>query len=473
MSGMSVDELCAYLENHDVENVQKAGALSSFLQKLKGRPSLEDFNKLKNAIHKGVFVTYAHDPMIQLLNSYDPYEGKRKEMTHVLGLENNPDSGFVHEGWSTDEAVQSIINRYKALSLDDEPIPIERTDIYELKLPAFLARVSQARSGDYIALASQWALNNISRDKIKELEELKTHTVSIHVIQDRDLMHFIYVNRGDRHLSPSEDLNRTVIVYSCDLSQRTAFATSLYRVFSTESKEAISVFLESPKAKAYYNPTLSHAFNKTTQAVGNCTIANTNISWHFHLATQLMKRSSEMTLSEAYQATKREYKKLRLADRVEAFIFLLKSESAYKNQAAFYRDLLNVMIKFRQKMGRHHMEATVERLSKDSPELLSKFFEIITSEAFNVSEDDVKVIKDWTDFVAEKLGVEAPIKKQKHSSESGGGDAMTFSPLMSLMSSSHTADLFKGISPALFAEFLKASSKKEGPAGGSDLDGPK
>ena len=459
MSGMSVDELCKFLEKPYFWATDKAMALDNFLRSLEeGTPSIEIFNQIKAAIDNGMSMSEdrkGYESVIKLLNLYNPQRSQIKEMAHVLGLKNNPDSLFDHEGWGSKEALASIKSRYKTLSLDNRPISVE--GITRSRLPVFLDRIAQAKFSDYIALVSGWEL----------------HAVSVHVIQDKDLMHFVYVNRGGKHLSPSEDLNRTVIVYSCDLSQKTEFARLLYEHFSTEDKATISAFLESSQAKEHYNPGLSRYLDKHPQAVGNCTLANTNITWHFHLATQLMKQSPEMSLSEAYEATKREYKKLRVADRVEAFIFLLKSESAYKNQAAFYRDLMNVMAQFRGKEGLH-MEAAVDRLSKDFPELLSKFFEMITSEAFNLSGRYVEIIKDWSDLVAAKLGVEAPSKKQEHSSESGSGDAMTFSPLMSLMSSSHTSDFFKrALSTALLEAFLKESVKKDGPAGGSDFDGPK
>ncbi|WP_131781729.1 hypothetical protein [Legionella gresilensis] len=57
------------------------------------------------------------------------------------------------------------------------------------------------------------------------------------------------------------------------------------------------------------NTQLALIISKKDQKTGNCSVANSNISWHFQLAANYMQNNPSKTFGEAYEATGDEYKK--------------------------------------------------------------------------------------------------------------------------------------------------------------------
>ncbi|WP_131793419.1 hypothetical protein [Legionella brunensis] len=252
---------------------------------------------------------------------------KRKEISHILGLKDNRlDTSFKNEGWYVEHASESIVNRFKNLTKTAQ-LPFER--IKSLSGPSqFSQKVKNLSIGDYHGFATRW----------------EGHAFTLHAIKDKHGTHFVYINRGERHLGPGDDA--TVRVFTVPDSQVEQFSRDIYNAFASENRQTVSQFIEANKGLSTTPSTLQ----KSNQKVGNCSIANSNIAWHFQLASDYLKKHPHATYEQALQNTKQAYKELRKQDRIEAFkdLLALKPNANY-SQDAHMNDVLQALGKLNRK----------------------------------------------------------------------------------------------------------------------------
>src|SRR5579884_2072322 len=107
---------------------------------------------------------------------------RRKEISHILGLKDNPyDSSFKNEGWYVEDAHVSIKNRYKNLTTG-QTVPFHPIKSYSQN--HFAHKIKGLSIGEYTGLATRW----------------HGHAFTLHAMRDKNGTHFIYTNRGERHL---------------------------------------------------------------------------------------------------------------------------------------------------------------------------------------------------------------------------------------------------------------------------------
>ncbi len=339
-----------------------------------------------------------------------------KEMSHILGLENNPffsvgDNPHLtgNEGWFRTPAVDSIRQRYKRLNADlKSNINFEYlSSSWRTTIPTKIADLSH---GGYIGLSAGWT----------------GHAYTLHAVKEGNRTHFIYVNRGQRHynLNPDKPKNyqdpiNTVLVFSIENEKAKNFAREMIGAANSANRRMeVSKFLHRHKAKV--NHTLSQVLRKKNQKVGNCTVANSNIAWHFQLASDYMKKH-HTSFEVAYNQTKEVYRDMRVQDRIEAFHYLLKHKHAYSEQAYFY----NYMLVVNKLVGKDHLDKGryIETLlNSTDAETLKKFIKPLISTSYeqlayeSINKKTYKVIDNFRkskDTVLMQVFNKLPEKPQK------------------------------------------------------------
>ncbi|MCE0723478.1 hypothetical protein [Legionella resiliens] len=308
---------------------------------------------------------------IRVINSHS-------EMTHVLGLQNNP-SFFAsrNTGWTTDAAVDSIKRRYYRLKAGSNL----NFDV----LPDFFYRDAAKKTtdlplGGYVGFSCEWF----------------RHAYTVHAVKEEQQTHFIYVNRGQRHydLATGEDIRSApaVLVFSVKNENAESFAKALMSAAMTsgDSRKMMSAFLEKNRDK--FNGKLSLELQKKDQKTGNCTIANSNIAWHFQLASDEMRKSNS-EFAQAYENTNQKYREMRVDDRVQAFKYLLDDRDCYSYDSEFLYNYFQAIEKFarkdikiqRQQNPMEHIKTLVEELDSKG---LSKLIEPLINDNFTIKVDE-------------------------------------------------------------------------------------
>ncbi|HHT0593162.1 TPA: hypothetical protein ACTXXA_001210 [Legionella anisa] len=307
---------------------------------------------------------------IRVINSHS-------EMTHVLGLQNNPSLlATRNTGWRTNAAVDSIKKRYYRLNAG--------SNLNFNVLPDFFYRdaakkITDLPVGGYVGFSCEWF----------------RHAYTVHAVKEEQQTHFIYVNRGQRHydLATGEDKRGapTVLVFSVKNENAESFAKTLMSsaMTSGDSRKMMSAFLEKNRDK--FNGKLSQQLAKKDQKTGNCTIANSNIAWHFQLASDEMRKSNK-SFEQAYKDTKQKYREMRVRDRAQAFKYLLDDRDCYSSDSAFLYNYFQAIEKFSQKdikmQGQQnpieHIKTLIDGLDSRG---LSKLIEPLINDNFTIKVD--------------------------------------------------------------------------------------
>ena len=292
------------------------------------------------------------------------------EMAHILGLNDNPfTSTMKNNGWHVLFAWSSTKNRYNALVPESDLSSDLNFNLLALESPSQAARkISSLSNSEYIGFATSWW----------------KHTFTLHAIREADHTHFIYVNRGERHLNPRGEEELTapaVMVFTVDNTLAENFAKEMMSAaLSLNTRSRLSNFINDNQH--HLNTSLSKKLAKSDQKTGNCTIANSNIAWHFQLASNEMKKG-KTSFEQAYDHTKIAYKGMRINDRVQAFLYLLQDKRFYLSEKAYLYNYFQALTKFKikdYKNKTHHIESLVNAAS---PKTLSSLINPLISHHFS------------------------------------------------------------------------------------------
>ncbi|KTD04045.1 hypothetical protein Lgee_0288 [Legionella geestiana] len=250
-----------------------------------------------------------------------------REMAHVLGLRDHP-SFFApsNEGYLTRLACRSSRRRFARLT-DGGTLRIRAVD--DVSSHAIVEALQALTHGDYASYIADWChLSPFSRENFGT-----GHCITFHMVRDNHQVHFVYVNRGE----PADSLacfeeQRRVRVYTVDIKKADAFAKIMARAFQSGFK-AIGRFLVNNHHEINEEATFSLA--KSPQKVGNCSFANTNISWHIALASTLMKNNPQKHFVEAMLESRPQYHALRMLDRVHAIAWMLEHPAHFASSRFF------------------------------------------------------------------------------------------------------------------------------------------
>lgn len=207
----------------------------------------------------------------------------------------------------------------------------------------------------------------------------ENHSFSFHFVQDSQKLHIIYVNRGQKHeLANPED--SPVSVYTLPNNEDThQLIQALHDELKTEDREKISRFIHTKLPPI--NREASGTLAKSNQKVGNCTLANANIAWHFKIASDLMKKNYGLSFAEAYKQSAQTYKTMRMEDRAQAFSTLIKLRNSYEKQEHFQDAVMQVVVKMsakdEKKPARQTVDFLVNKLAEQYPEGLQDVLEQI------------------------------------------------------------------------------------------------
>gem|GEM_PF-5625675 len=293
------------------------------------------------------------------------------EMAHVLGLEDNPLMLVSkNTGWKLSSALSSLQNRYKDLkSKPDSNLNFGLVSAQSSQ--NIVKAISKMSHGEYVGFASNWW--SLGFSGLLNGKGLKSnHAYSLHAVKEGEKTHFIYVNRGERHYekagSKDEQTAAAVMVFSIDDNDVEGFTRKMLGAAkSFDPRTNMSKFLQQHRGKI--NPDLSKLLEKKDQKTENCTVANSNIAWHFQLASDAMRQSAQNTpdnlksFAEAYVETKNLYKKMRVKDRVEAFKYLLNDKNSYLSNRAYFYNCMQALEKFAIKdkqKNANHIQSLVE-----------------------------------------------------------------------------------------------------------------
>lgn len=301
------------------------------------------------------------------------------ETGHRLGLGNKH-----HEGFNSSHATQATQDRFNQF-VDKTKVgaSINVNKIHDSQVTAESICKQLTHHGDLKSISCAWP----------------EHVFSFHFMQDNGKIHIVYVNRGQRHeLADLKD--PAVSVYTIeDTRNADPLINKLVAVLKTEDRQKISNFISHElQSHISKDEKLKEVLVKSNQKVGNCSIANTNISWHFALASHLMKQQPELNFAEAYKETTDAYKLMRMEDRADAFCSLLKLENAYPSTDYYHNALLQVMEKMYNKdlidPNRHAIAFLLHKVNEENPEALEDLYHLVMSESF-ISKDSIKASIKW------------------------------------------------------------------------------
>ncbi|WP_133141382.1 hypothetical protein [Legionella moravica] len=349
-----------------------------------------------------------------------------KEMAHILGLKSNPFFSMIkNEGWYVSEAIKSIKNRFQQLKQEEHNNDTD-LNFHPLNVGSLLngsSKIARLNHGEYIGFSTGWLGLDLS-EFMKGSSPFSGHAYTLHAVKEGDVTHFIYVNRGERHIAdstfhylPSEQENGqlviheddsnnipTVMVFTVPNTEAESFANELISAsfsIGIEGRQQMSRFLNQKRAEQLAHPedehvitanNLTRIITKKDQKTGNCTIANSNISWHFQLASDYMNQERQkgrvISFAQAYEATREEYKKMRRDDRVQAFIYLANDRESYLSKDAYFYNYLEALKKFQNKDQANqeikHVDTLIEEAKKDEQTLINVIKPLV-SEDFSIN----------------------------------------------------------------------------------------
>ncbi|MBN9228272.1 MULTISPECIES: hypothetical protein [Legionella] len=301
-----------------------------------------------------------------------------KEMTHVLGLQKNPFlSNIENTGWYIEDTAPSTKKRYDHFK--ENPNSNLNFDLLPASFSAdALQKITNLPPNGYVGFSCRWP----------------RHAFTLNAVKEGNQTHFIYVNRGKRHfdLETGQDKNDapTVMVFSVENQHARSFAKLMLGAAMTpDPRKGMSQFLE--RHKKQFNEELSELMEKKNQKTGNCSIANSNIAWHFQLAAEEMQKSNK-SFAQAYEDTEQKYREMRIKDRVQAFKYLLNDRGCYISDNAFLYNYFQAIEKFARKdikvQGQHTIEHIKTLLEELDPKGLSKLVEPLINDNFTIKVDE-------------------------------------------------------------------------------------
>ncbi|MCX7114583.1 MAG: hypothetical protein NTW08_01515 [Gammaproteobacteria bacterium] len=313
--------------------------------------------------------------------SLDPAKIKETLMTQVIGATLGL-PGEQHIGLDLRPAMNITKRRFEQFKGEKQPT-LNLRAVTEVK-DDFL-NADCVMNGDYEGVEASWA----------------NHAFSFHVIKEGNQTHLIYLNRGQQAFEKAEDdaESSTVNVYTFNKGQEDlmlATSQGLHKALLSKDRKTIADYMTHHLPER--NDELSNVFNKSHQKVGNCTIANANLSWHFTLASQAMKADPKLSLKDAYIQTTPNYKAMRDQDRATSFVNLCQQgDKLYPNEneyhSALYQTMYKALHKDTLKPERRLMDLMITKLASENKPKLMELFKTIASPEFsqNMESEDIKV----------------------------------------------------------------------------------
>ena len=296
------------------------------------------------------------------------------EITHVWGIagktkradgdgQNNTHGVVGNEGWSGLQPVMSCKNRFTEVSrlFPGGPPAASRLKMWHIGQKAKIMVQDHNQPNQQIELSPLDLCRGLEVNKIITLSvNWEGHAICFNILRTRDGGYdLVYVNKGGRGRVARPGTAQ--VFHFPDQATGLAQLGRLIKAATEKDPSAPDTSKEDLIARvlnsygAFYQHETSRTLEKSKQKVGNCTVANRNMSWHLYLAAQHMQQYPGTTLAQAYTATKPRYKQMRIADRALALISLLDKKANYTS-ASFDALLIAMLVKSNQKTldGKNH-----------------------------------------------------------------------------------------------------------------------
>ena len=290
------------------------------------------------------------------------------DIGHRLGLK-----GKMHEGNSSPLANISSHRRYKRFVAKN---PQEMNSISPSLKFRLISDPTLTPASIVDNLTEHGSLESVAA-------EWPEHAMSFHFMRDKDQLHIIYVNRGQRHELAGDD-DPAVMVFTLDNKEEAhQLIENLIDKLKTTDRSIISQCIQNDLMH-HFKQRASETLAKSNQKVGNCSFANANISWHFKLASDMMSKDHTLSFPDAFEKTRKAYKTMRMEDRADAFCSLIMLKNAYGTSNDFHDALQQVMIKMFEKDIKKPERQTVSfllnELKKQQPNELENLFNLVMSD---------------------------------------------------------------------------------------------
>lgn len=262
------------------------------------------------------------------------------QLTHVWGIGGQiiTKKGLCeNEGWDGKWSIETPSKRLKLLSASLKKHHIFFGKIAKsFRLSTFYAGVSKHCVTDLKA-EFEVLKKGPNASIIHLAVDWENHILGFHIIKTATGFDIVYVNRGSEGLASYGEIvkcTHPIQVFSFSRTMGEIEVDNLIDVISPKKtiasrQDRIARVVNGwpDKASAFY------FLPKTHQTVGNCTVANTNVSWLIHIACHFMRKKPELSLPAAVKKAKPFYKLLRLHDRAWQLINLLWHKHDYPKKS--------------------------------------------------------------------------------------------------------------------------------------------
>lgn len=368
--GLCSTTVFATLKDPSVREILNRRVRIMFTQKLTNTKDITDFIKVigdvrAKEIIKSFSFSDSHRISTLIQNRPEFYESlsdeiKIHELGHRLGLE-----GDIFEGLYTGISNISAHHRFNTLQKNTQASSssLNFRVITDTKLTSDTILENLNGHGSLEGIHAKWP----------------KHDFSFHFVKDKEKTHIVYVNRGQRHESAGLD-DPAVLVFTIEDDKKAQeLISQLHDTLKTENREKISIFIKETLGP-YTNESASRVLAKSNQKVGNCSIANANITWHFKLASDLMK-NEQLSFAEAYEKTRLTYKSMRTNDRVDAFCSLVSLRGSFNSSREFEDAMIQSVGKITGKNKKNPENNIIpfllNKLNEQNPEDLKLLFNVI------------------------------------------------------------------------------------------------
>jgi len=225
---------------------------------------------------------------------------------------------------------------------NDVPLPLYDLTQFD-HIPEILSKASTSTHGDLLSLCFR-ADESKCQGLIRTTTAAPYHVASLHLINDHEEMHMLWLNRGYAPVQDNFFHQRHLWVFTLPLGRALLLLPKILHMLVRGPMEDIQTGLDTILCP-YINLDLSFAWCKTAQKVGNCGLANTNFSWHLALCAQLMQQKS-LDFKTSYMQSMPAYKAMRAADQIDALKTILTLQDFYISEDAFHQEISHILYKF-------------------------------------------------------------------------------------------------------------------------------
>lgn len=260
--------------------------------------------------------------------------------------------------------------------------------------------------GDWLSLcfrADESRLESYIRTTIEQ----SSHVATLHLIRDRDKAQMLWLNRGYKPSQANFFHQRHLWIFTLSYDKALELLPQLLEILVRGPIELIQTSLDS-MLSTYLNRDYSFQLFKTAQKVGNCGLANTNITWHLSLCAALMKKE-HLDFITSYVNTKNAYKELRAQDQINALKLILDHEAQYKSPAVFHQDIFEILVKFYRKdeISLSFLQTTIHHLGAQLEKLANYLSQVdvsgLKTQALMLSGSNLELLSQYVD-IKDRIG---------------------------------------------------------------------